>query len=852
VSLQREHEEGWWGRAKRTYHYDHAGRRTARIEPSGAEYRFEYDSRGRLTAEIDPEENAYEYRYEENARGKLAAETNRLGNTKSYSYTPAGQIEQIEGFDGSLRELEYTPRGKTREERVDGAVVASYDYTPRGQISRAASPDTTLSYEYTQRGMISSVSDSSSGVTLHYGYNEAGMRTRIRDNLGQYEVRYHYGAAGEPRRIEIGSGAFRSREITISYDASLRESSRHFAGRYVAERSYTEAGRLAGVVYRRDSGMSAGNLLDAEAYVYNENGKRSYTVDEAGKITAYRYDEAGRLETALYPYGDEVIDSHLTQLKEAGLAPPLATAQEMPRSGPSELTGRMTVPHEEREAIREAVGTVLPNRKYSISFNQNIWGERFGYDRRGNRTSIQTPLGEIGYSYNAGNRQTQYGNVENHFDASGNLVRQVSGAGTLRFRYNAQDRISEVTGRKATGNRVSVRYGYDALGRRTSREARTRSGGGGDEAQSTAQHLVYDGRSVERVMTVENTSTFRAGPGERKSIQGGGGRSRFDQTNNSRSRGLTKSAAVNAATVRVGRDPVARIAQNRTTFYGTDVLGSVTVRMPGQPGHSAGNSGLGPDIEDLEYRAFGETTEGELTKKHPYGYTGKPVDPETGIYDYGFRDYAPQLARFTTVDPVKDGANWYAYVSNDPVNFVDPLGLEASDAQNAGNGIAGIPESENRIGDPITEVNPFAPDHFTGTVVRTSYASFSAGIEITSGSGYAYESESGTITRQTPVGTGGLGIDTNVGVEVGVMYDRYPGASTEDILGGSQYGEIEGSLYAGYSRGSDVSDSGAGSTTNTVSLGYGLSPVSASYSRQWTTEQREYESLRERRAWLSD
>jgi hypothetical protein len=186
------------------------------------------------------------------------------------------------------------------------------------------------------------------------------------------------------------------------------------------------------------------------------------------------------------------------------------------------------------------------------------------------------------------------------------------------------------------------------------------------------------------------------------------------------------------------------------------------------------------------------------------------------------------------------------------VNFVDPLGLEASDAQNAGNGIAGIPESENRIGDPITEVNPFAPDHFTGTVVRTSYASFSAGIEITSGSGYAYESESGTITRQTPVGTGGLGIDTNVGVEVGVMYDRYPGASTEDILGGSQYGEIEGSLYAGYSRGSDVSDSGAGSTTNTVSLGYGLSPVSASYSRQWTTEQREYESLRERRAWLSD
>jgi RHS repeat-associated protein len=57
------------------------------------------------------------------------------------------------------------------------------------------------------------------------------------------------------------------------------------------------------------------------------------------------------------------------------------------------------------------------------------------------------------------------------------------------------------------------------------------------------------------------------------------------------------------------------------------------------------------------------------------GYTGKPYDTATGMYNYGYRDYQPEVARFTTVDPIRDGANWFAYVNNDPVNYVDLWGL---------------------------------------------------------------------------------------------------------------------------------------------------------------------------------
>jgi RHS repeat-associated protein len=60
------------------------------------------------------------------------------------------------------------------------------------------------------------------------------------------------------------------------------------------------------------------------------------------------------------------------------------------------------------------------------------------------------------------------------------------------------------------------------------------------------------------------------------------------------------------------------------------------------------------------------------------GYTGKPYDAVTGLYDYGYRDYKAEVARFTSIDPIRDGSNWYAYVNNDPVNWVDPWGLECS------------------------------------------------------------------------------------------------------------------------------------------------------------------------------
>ncbi|GHV78201.1 hypothetical protein AGMMS49942_30220 [Spirochaetia bacterium] len=88
-------------------------------------------------------------------------------------------------------------------------------------------------------------------------------------------------------------------------------------------------------------------------------------------------------------------------------------------------------------------------------------------------------------------------------------------------------------------------------------------------------------------------------------------------------------------------------------------------------------------LEDrYEYDAFGKPYKGDFNSGMNLGYTGKPYDVTTGLYNYGYRDYKPEVARFTTVDPIRDGTNWFAYVNNDPANWLDLWGLSASDKIN--------------------------------------------------------------------------------------------------------------------------------------------------------------------------
>jgi RHS repeat-associated protein len=108
---------------------------------------------------------------------------------------------------------------------------------------------------------------------------------------------------------------------------------------------------------------------------------------------------------------------------------------------------------------------------------------------------------------------------------------------------------------------------------------------------------------------------------------------------------------------------------------------------------------LGTLIEKMQYDAYGRLTglwvlgHGPITPvngfistetyysdsitQNPYLFQSQRLDAETGLYYFKNRYYDPIHGRFISRDPagMTDGPNLYAFVNNNPINFVDPLGL---------------------------------------------------------------------------------------------------------------------------------------------------------------------------------
>lgn len=246
---------------------------------------------------------------------------------------------------------------------------------------------------------------------------------------------------------------------------------------------------------------------------------------------------------------------------------------------------------------------------------------RYTYDGNRNRIEVQGELGNVTATYDDQDRLLTYGGATYTYTANGELATTTVGGQTTSYVYDTFGNLISVT--KPNGDVIS--YTIDGRGRRVGK--------------------LLNGVRVKGWLYADQ---------------------------------LRPIAELDGAGVVVSR-----------FVYGTRpnvpeylIRGGVTYRIVsdhlGSP-RAIVDTATGNVVQRMDFHAFGEIIQDSNPDWQPFGFAGGLYDPDTGLVRFGARDYDPQTGRWTAKDPIGfegGDSNLYAYSGNDPINFMDPTGLE--------------------------------------------------------------------------------------------------------------------------------------------------------------------------------
>lgn len=332
-------------------------------------------------------------------------------------------------------------------------------------------------------------------------------------------------------------------------------------------------------------------------------------------------------------------------------------------------------------------------RLASVTIPEGVF--RFGYDSLGRRASLTHPNGlTTRYTYTDSGRLSSMAtdhlfDMRYRYDRYGRRTAMIDQEGQHGYVYDAAQRLAAAThpcgsesfSYDVAGNRQGARvdaanqlledeeavYTYDASGNLSSREV-----------ERTGEATVYEWDCAGRLTSVTSPrlqAEYRydwLGQRIEKCVSGTVNRYAYDAWDSVAE--YDGDGRLRAWYVRVPGtgEPLCMIKEGAIYFYHCDGSGSV-IGMTDERGKV---------IQKYAYSVFGSVVS-TLDRKfqQPFAFAGQPFDAETGFYCFPYRYYAPDIGRFLSPDPLGyvDGVNPYAYVRNDPVNVVDPLGLYGVD-----------------------------------------------------------------------------------------------------------------------------------------------------------------------------
>jgi RHS repeat-associated protein len=658
-------EKGWPG-IDRSCRYDLCGRLTAIMVGGEIVEEYAYSDRGKKTSFMDGD-----YAIERDEFGRVITEKNGGGRSMCFEYDDTDRIIVGTSFSGKDTRFEYDPSGSESVRYRDGD-FSSIIRTMTGEIVEAAASTGTIKYSYDEGGLLVRQDDLGSGDITTYAYDRDKRRVSMKNR--DRNVSYSYDRNGLLSSVRDSSQKL---SASLTRDDDGRVTTLAFGNGHRIETLHDSFGRIEAIREKDASNY----IIWGEAYAYDAQGRKRCTVSNDGGVELYEYDRQSRLSTVLYPYSAE----QSAHDRDSAIRFGLYFSQD---------TGRPEVYRfslEERDRFSALAAMVGCAAK--IGYSELVLKNVFSYDRRGNRISTETAWGVVHSTYDRSDRLVSSGDITYEYDLDGNLVSEKSLRDSSTYEYTDGNRMKHSSAvNLQTGRTSSASYAYDAFGRRTlvhdAGAAMMRTSYDAFSFEILKEALVYSDGSYTSYGNAFSTSSV-ARLSENRYAWIGNSSSGSIPSEANRSSDGSSTVGTTAPTSRFAgiscflyaegsliaslrTSDSAFVSNNNSSisdgriYFASDMTGSMR----------SVSDDSGRPLSRFDYDAFGSPVSGDYSVSLPSGYSGKSFDPGTRLYNYGYRDYAPNLARFTTIDPIRDGNNWYAYANNDPVDYWDPDGLQ--------------------------------------------------------------------------------------------------------------------------------------------------------------------------------